>query len=58
MDVVNVIVVVSRWFGGIQLGPARFKWINNAARRVLEQEGFVDGKKLALDVDQDSKNEY
>jgi putative IMPACT (imprinted ancient) family translation regulator len=25
LDVENVLVVVSRWFGGIQLGPDRFK---------------------------------
>eukprot|EP00970_Alexandrium_tamarense_P002582 scaffold364_cov224-Alexandrium_tamarense.AAC.11 len=28
----NVIVVVSRWFGGVHLGPARFKWIASVAR--------------------------
>lgn len=35
MDVKNVVVVVSRWYGGIQLGPDRFRHINNAARQVL-----------------------
>lgn len=29
-------MVVSRWYGGIQLGPDRFKHINNAARCVLK----------------------
>lgn len=33
----NVLVVVSRWFGGIHLGPKRFAHITNAARLVLEQ---------------------
>lgn len=37
----NVLVVVSRWYGGIQLGPDRFKHINNAARNVLEIAGIV-----------------
>ena len=37
----NVLVVVSRWYGGIQLGPDRFKHINNAARNVLEIAGVV-----------------
>ena len=37
----NVVVVVSRWFGGILLGPSRFGLINNAARTLLEQEGFI-----------------
>lgn len=33
----GVLVVVSRWYGGIQLGPRRFALINNVARDVLEQ---------------------
>jgi len=36
LDVTNRLVVVSRWFGGIKLGPDRFKLINNAARHVLK----------------------
>ncbi|CAL8470948.1 g10490 [Coccomyxa elongata] len=43
----NVLVVVSRWFGGVLLGPARFTHINNAARAILDQYGYikkVDGK--------------
>lgn len=41
LNVVNVMVVVTRWYGGIQLGPARFKHINNAARDSLVKAGFV-----------------
>lgn len=41
LNVVNVIIVVSRWYGGIQLGPARFKHINNAGRDALVKGGFV-----------------
>lgn len=37
----NALVVVSRWYGGVQLGPDRFKHINNAARNVLEKAGLV-----------------
>ena len=37
----NVLVVVSRWFGGVHLGPARFKWIASVARDGLERGGFV-----------------
>ncbi|XP_037036833.1 protein IMPACT homolog [Bradysia coprophila] len=33
----NVLIVVSRWYGGIQLGAARFKHINNAARQALDK---------------------
>ncbi|KAI1891374.1 hypothetical protein AGOR_G00143160 [Albula goreensis] len=35
LDVRNVMVVVSRWYGGILLGPDRFKHINNCARNIL-----------------------
>lgn len=40
MGVNDVMVVVSRWYGGIQLGPDRFRHINNVARQILEQNGF------------------
>lgn len=32
----GVLVVVSRWFGGIHLGPKRFSHIINTARELLE----------------------
>lgn len=41
----NVLVVVSRWFGGIHLGAARFKHINNAARQALDKNGNVTSAK-------------
>lgn len=41
LDVRNVMVVVSRWYGGILLGPDRFKHINNCARNILMEEGYV-----------------
>ncbi|KAF5305626.1 hypothetical protein FQR65_LT07707 [Abscondita terminalis] len=44
VDVTNVLVVVSRWYGGIPLGPDRFRHINNAARQVLVQTGFITKK--------------
>ncbi|XP_055332338.1 protein IMPACT-like [Paramacrobiotus metropolitanus] len=37
LDVKNKVVVVSRWFGGVLLGPERFKHISNAARDLLVQ---------------------
>ena len=40
-DVQGVCVVVSRWFGGTLLGPSRFTLINNSARQLLVQEGYV-----------------
>ncbi|KAI0034089.1 impact family protein, partial [Vararia minispora EC-137] len=42
LGVNNVLVVVSRYFGGVKLGPSRFKYINQAARDALEIGGFVD----------------
>jgi Uncharacterized protein family UPF0029. len=38
----NVLVIVTRYFGGIHLGPDRFKHINQAARNALELGGFLD----------------
>ncbi|KXS17428.1 UPF0029-domain-containing protein, partial [Gonapodya prolifera JEL478] len=35
VDARNVGVVVSRWCGGIPLGPDRFKHINTVARNIL-----------------------
>lgn len=35
MKIVDAVVVVSRWYGGINLGPARFKCINDVASDLL-----------------------
>lgn len=43
MDVNGLMVVVSRWYGGIQLGPDRFRHINNVARVLIEESGFERG---------------
>lgn len=40
-DVWNVMVVVSRWYGGQKLGAARFGIINTVAREALVKGGFV-----------------
>lgn len=45
LDATNVMVVVSRWYGGIQLGPDRFKHISNVMRNLLEEQGFLKEKK-------------
>ncbi|XP_053620101.1 protein IMPACT-like [Plodia interpunctella] len=37
----RALVVVSRWYGGIQLGPDRFRHISNATRQVLQQAGML-----------------
>lgn len=42
LNVKNVLVVVSRWYGGILLGPDRFKHINNCARNILVEKNFTN----------------
>lgn len=42
LNVKNVMVVVSRWYGGILLGPDRFKHINNCARNILVEKNFTN----------------
>jgi putative IMPACT (imprinted ancient) family translation regulator len=44
-DVSGVAVVVSRWFGGVLLGPARFGLINNTARDLLTACGYISSGK-------------
>jgi len=41
VDARDVVVVVSRWYGGILLGPSRFTHINNAARNLLDVCGYI-----------------
>lgn len=40
MSIEGVAVIVSRWFGGVLLGPDRFKLICNSARKLLEENGY------------------
>ncbi|RDA90342.1 hypothetical protein CP533_6018 [Ophiocordyceps camponoti-saundersi (nom. inval.)] len=40
-DAWDVVVVVSRWFGGVRLGPRRFAIINAVAREALVRGGWV-----------------
>ena len=41
LELEDVLVVVSRWYGGILLGADRFKHVNQAARDALELGGFL-----------------
>lgn len=50
-----MIVVVSRWFGGILLGGDRFKLINNAARDALELGSYVSSSKASSGGDDVTK---
>ncbi|KAJ1969388.1 hypothetical protein IWQ62_000656 [Dispira parvispora] len=56
LEMRNVLVVVTRWYGGIQLGPDRFKHINNSARRTLESAGFLVPKPAASSNQRKKKN--
>jgi hypothetical protein len=42
MDTWNVMVVCCRWFGGVHIGPDRFKHINSATRDALVKGNYVD----------------
>ena len=39
---INVAVIVTRWYGGVHLGPERFKIINNLTRDILLESGMYD----------------
>ncbi|ONH68137.1 Protein IMPACT [Cyberlindnera fabianii] len=39
---VNVLVVVTRWYGGTPLGGARFRHISTVAVEALKEGGFLD----------------
>lgn len=41
MNVWDVLVVVSRWYGGVKLGPDRFSIINNVAREAVVKGGWT-----------------
>lgn len=41
VDAKDVVIVVSRWFGGIQLGADRFKHINHVARDLVDKCGVL-----------------
>ncbi|KAK4169052.1 ribosomal protein S5 domain 2-type protein [Cladorrhinum sp. PSN259] len=44
MDLWDVMVVVTRWYGGQKLGPRRFALINSAARDAFVKAGLVQGE--------------
>ena len=48
MDAWNVIVVVSRWYGGVHLGPDRFRIINAVAREALVRADVPAGSNCRL----------
>jgi hypothetical protein len=44
-NAMNVCVVVTRWYGGIQLGPDRFRIILNVAKELLQREEYIKSAK-------------
>jgi putative IMPACT (imprinted ancient) family translation regulator len=53
-------LVVARWYGGVMLGPARFRWIEQVAREAIhafkdaEKEGETQSKRVKVDAAPDS----
>lgn len=44
MDVWDILVVVTRWYGGVKLGPARFGIINACGRGAIVKAGILGSK--------------
>ncbi|ORY46017.1 ribosomal protein S5 domain 2-like protein [Rhizoclosmatium globosum] len=42
----DCMVIVTRWYGGTELGPVRFDHINNVGKAALEAGGFVGPRPL------------
>ena len=45
----NVLLVVFRWYGGVQMGGQRWRCISVVAREALEEGGFI-GTRTSIDV--------
>lgn len=51
-DIQNVFVLVTRWYGGVKLGPDRFRIINQVARNAMECAGLIEpGSKKGKHAD-------
>lgn len=55
MNAWNLIVVVSRWFGGIHIGPDRFKHINSCAREAVLKGSFTSDSALKINTEATGK---
>ena len=49
MECEDVVVVVTRWYGGVKLGGERFRCIGNVAREVLVKGGWGKNKEKEKD---------
>lgn len=45
LHLVNVLVVVSRWYGGKPLGPSRFKCISDVGHEAISNGGYLMNMK-------------
>ena len=51
-----MLVIVTRYFGGILLGSDRFKHINQAARNALDLGGFLDTMETRKSIGRGKKH--
>lgn len=42
LKIKDVVVIVSRWYGGVKLGPQRFKIINSCAHKALIEANLIN----------------
>ena len=56
MQVYNILIIVSRWYGGVLMGPSRFKTINNVARELIEQQEWYQQEHTINTKDKDKSN--
>lgn len=52
----NTVVVVSRWYGGVQLGSDRWRLISSVANEALDQGGFKKPKQQTDDTKRKSSS--
>ncbi|KAI0009187.1 hypothetical protein F4779DRAFT_617883 [Xylariaceae sp. FL0662B] len=48
MNVVNTLVVMTRWYGGINLGPDRWRIMRSCLKDALAESGRVTGEQATL----------
>jgi hypothetical protein len=56
MECEDVVVVVTRWYGGVKLGGERFRCIGNVAREVLVKGGWGKNKEKEKDGSRSAVN--
>ncbi|GIY53294.1 protein IMPACT [Caerostris darwini] len=54
-EATNVVVIVTRWYGGVHLGTDRFRHICDAAKSVLIEAGFITKTSVGKTTKKKSK---